>query len=124
MKSSKTFTCLVKYELDLNQLEHFREYARTWISLIEKYGGTHHGYFLPGEAGDLMPDPTFSFPGLGKQGPDNLAVALFSFPDVESYENYRRLVVDDPLCKEITEKFNAAKSFIGYERNFLVPIFR
>jgi hypothetical protein len=117
------FTCLVKYELDLTKLEHFREYAYTWIVLIEKYGGTHHGYFLPGEAGDLMPDPTFSFPGLGSQGPANLAVALFSFPDVDSYENYRRLVADDPLCKEITEKFNATKSFIRYERNFLKPIF-
>jgi hypothetical protein len=118
------FTCLVKYELNLNQLEHFREYARTWISLIEKYGGTHHGYFLPAEVGELLPEPTFSFPGLGKPGPANEAVALFSFPDLKAYEDYRRLVADDPLCKEITEKFNATKSFTGYERNFLTPIFR
>lgn len=118
------FTCLVKYDLDLNQLEHFREYARTWISLIEKYGGTHHGYFLPGEAGDVFPDTSFSFPVLGTQGPANLAVALFSFPDVKAYDEYRRLVADDPLCKEITEKFNATKSFMSYERNFLKPIFK
>jgi hypothetical protein len=41
------FTCLVKYEVDLAKLSEFKEYATAWISLIEKYGGTHHGYFIP-----------------------------------------------------------------------------
>jgi hypothetical protein len=35
-----------------DKLMAFREYARAWISLITKYGGIHHGYFIPGTARD------------------------------------------------------------------------
>ena len=56
------------------------------MRLIEKYGGTHHGYFVPGEG---LPSAAFSFPGIGEEGPGDIAVALFSFPTVEAYETYR-----------------------------------
>ncbi len=62
------FTCFVRYEVDLEKLSEFIAYARAWILLIEKYGGTHHGYFMPGGPADDMPEATFSFPGLGSQG--------------------------------------------------------
>jgi hypothetical protein len=118
------FTCYIQYTIDLNKLNEFEEYAKAWIFLIEKYGGTHHGYFVPGKAGDAFPDATFSFVGLGRNGPDNIAVALFSFPDVETYDAYRIAVSEDPLCKTTTERFKETKSFSSYERNFLKPIFR
>lgn len=41
------FTCCIRYTVDLDKLDEFREYARSWISLIRKYGGVHHGYFIP-----------------------------------------------------------------------------
>lgn len=116
------FTCLVKYTVDLNKLDAFEHYARTWIHLIEKYGGTHHGYFMPGDESSEFPEARFSFPGLGKQGADDVAVALFSFPDVASYEKYRKDVCDDEECKTITAYFNKEKPFTSYERNFLSPI--
>jgi hypothetical protein len=83
------FTCFIRYTIDPDNLDDFREYARSWISLIRKYGGIHHGYFLPGKEEDL-PDATFSFPGLGTEGPQNIAVALFSFPILKHTRNIVR----------------------------------
>jgi len=117
------FTCVIRYQIEPDRLDEFREYARTWIALIRKYGGTHHGYFVPGTDADSLPNAAFSFPGLGSDGPANVAVALFSFPDVAAYEEYRRAVADDDECKAATARFNEAKCFSRYERTFLVPIF-
>jgi len=117
-------TCFIRYVVDPGKLSEFKEYAQAWISLIEKYGGTHHGYFIPAEAGDILPDATFSFPGLGSEGPGNIAVSLFSFPSVEAYESYRKEVAGDDACKATTARFNETKCFLSYERNFLKPIFK
>ena len=117
------FTCFIRYTIDPNKLEEFREYARSWIALINKYGGTHHGYFIPGTPMDNLPTPGFSFPGLGAEGPPNTAVALFTFPSIEAYEEYRIGVADDDACKKATAKFNETHCFSRYERSFLVPIF-
>jgi len=93
------FTCFIRYVVDPNKIKDFEKYAHAWIALIEKYGGTHHGYFLPGNPSDDLPKSTFSFPNLGKSGPDNIAVALFSFPNLETYEclgtyvNHKSIVV-------------------------------
>jgi hypothetical protein len=116
------FTCCIRYVVSLEKMSDFLSYARSWIALIEKYGGTHHGYFLPQGPTDEKPDATFSFPGLGKEGPPNIAVALFSFPNVEAYESYRRRVAEDEECKRATAQFNESRCFSSYERTFLTPI--
>ena len=36
-----------------------------------------------------------SFPGLGYDGPTDVAVAMFTFPDEESYRTYRKEVATD-----------------------------
>ena len=117
------FTCFIRYSIEPDKLEEFKEYARAWIGLIRKYGGTHHGYFVPGTEADDLPDAKFSFPGLGREGPPDIGVALFSFPDRASYERYRKDVAQDEGCKTATARFEATKCFSGYERPFLVPIF-
>jgi hypothetical protein len=117
------FTCFIRYQVDPAKSAEFREYAHAWIALINKYGGTHHGYFVPATDKDSLPNAAFSFPGLGSDGPSNIGVALFSFPDVAAYDRYRIAVAEDELCKAATAKFNASKCFTGYERTFLVPIF-
>ena len=55
-------TCYLKYVIDPFKVKEFEHYAKLWIPLVNKLGGNHHGYFLPHE------------------GPNNIAVALFSFP--------------------------------------------
>lgn len=55
-------TCSLRYIIDPYKLKEFQHYGKIWIPLVEKYGGQHHGYFLPSE------------------GASNVALALFSFP--------------------------------------------
>ena len=117
------FTCFIKYVVDLNKIKEFEEYARAWITLVEKYGGIHHGYFLPENDSDDLPESTFSFPELGKNGPKNIAVALFSFPNLTQYEIYKKSVAEDVECKAITARLKETQCFLSYERNFLKPIF-
>jgi len=79
-------TCFLRYTINPDKLADFEHYARVWMGLIEKYGGTHHGYFVPAK---IHRQRHSVFPGIGEAGPDNVAVALFSFPSVEAYETYR-----------------------------------
>ena len=109
-------TCFIRYVIDEDKLAEFEEYARTWMRLIEKYGGAHHGYFV---ADETPPSATFSFPAIGKEGPSNVALALFSFPDLESYETYRKEVANDPDCLAATARHEATKFFTSYERTFM-----
>ncbi len=117
------FTCVIRYRVEPGRLAEFRDYAHAWIALIRRHGGIHHGYFAPGTDADHLPDPSFSFPGLGVAAPADVAYALFSFPDVAAYDAYRAAVAQDDDCKAATAKFDAAPCFPSYERAFLVPIF-
>src|SRR5260370_20260997 len=117
------FTCFIRYTIESDRLDEFGGYGHSWISLIRKDGGTHHGYCIPGTAEDILPSAAFSFPGLGAEGPPNIAVALFSFPSIEAYNQYRLAVSDDEACKAATARFNETKCFSSYERTFLVPMF-
>lgn len=118
------FTCFIKYIIDPDKMEEFEKYARLWISLIVKYGGIHHGYFLSEINSDNLPKTTFSFPNIGKEGPNNIAVALFSFPDLNTYESYKKNVTKDEKCHTATLIFNKTNCFKSYERNFFKPIFK
>jgi hypothetical protein len=117
------FTCIIRYTVDVERREELEAYAHAWIALIEKYGGKHHGYFVPPRETDVIPDPTFSFPGLGVAGPRDVAYALFTFPSVEAYDRYRREVKTDPECEAATARFAAKPWFSRYERTFLIPLF-
>ena len=114
-------TCFLRYTIDPDRLAEFEHYARMWMRLIEKYGGTHHGYFVPD---DVPPSAAFSFRGVGEEGPENIAVALFSFPTVEAYEIYRRDVVADPECLAVTIHYEQTKCFTKYERTFMRAVAR
>jgi hypothetical protein len=91
------------------------------MRLIDKYGGMHHGYFVPTEA---PADANFSFSDLGRSGPADVGVALFSFPTVDAYNDYRRAVAADPECEVATMHRNETECFTGYERTFLRAVER
>jgi hypothetical protein len=116
MKVSGEIICHVRYELELSQLSLFKRYARVWEMLIDRYGGQHYGFFLPGGDGSAA---AISFPGVGAEAPSNIAIALFSFPDRATYDTYRAQVGSDPDCVEITAAANAQPCFLRYERSFL-----
>ena len=53
-------TCPIRYTIDPLRVDAFEEYARRWIRLVNRSGGTHHGYFLPHEGADNIAFAHFS----------------------------------------------------------------
>ena len=98
-------TCYLRYVIDPYKLDAFEEYAKKWIPLVNKFGGIHHGYFLPHE------------------GASTIAVALFSFPSLAAYETYRQDSKDDPACQEAYSFATKTRCIVSYERSFMRPIF-
>ncbi|MEP1034191.1 NIPSNAP family protein [Ekhidna sp.] len=98
-------TCYIKYVIDADKLQAFEAYAKMWIPLVNKFGGTHHGYFLPHE------------------GANTVAVALFSFDSLAAYEIYRAESMDDVVCQAAYAHAQETKCIVSYERSFMKPIF-
>ncbi len=97
-------TCYLKYVIDMHKIPEFEDYARRWIPIVNRMGGTHHGYFLPHE------------------GASNIAYALFSFPSLGAYEDYRNRMADDDECVVTLELEKRNRSIISYERSFMRPV--
>jgi hypothetical protein len=121
MANSQPVTCQIRYTLDLAQLGVFETYAHTWMQLIERYGGIHHGYFIPRTNPDEVGP---SFPSLGYDGPTDVAIAMFTFPDEESYRLYRKEVATEPGCITAAALVRESGCFTRYERLFLQPVTR
>ena len=98
-------TCYLKYVIDPYKLKEFEHYGKMWIPLVEKFGGTHHGYFLPHE------------------GASDIALALFSFPSLAEYETYRKKAFDDEECINAFKYAEETRCIVSYERSFMKPIF-
>ncbi|WP_457571982.1 NIPSNAP family protein [Desulfovulcanus sp.] len=98
-------TCYLRYVIDPYKLAEFEKYAKMWIPLVNKFGGTHHGYFLP------------------QEGENNIAIALFSFPSLAAYEEYRIKSMEDPECQAAFKFAEETRCIISYKRSFMKPIF-
>ncbi len=98
-------TCYLRYIIDPYKLAEFEKYGKMWISLVNKLEGTHHGYFLPHE------------------GANNIAIALFSFPSLATYEEYRVKMAQDPECQEVFKYAEETRCILSYERSFMKPVF-
>lgn len=99
-------TCYLKYIIDPFKIDEFEHYAKLWIPLVEKFGGIHHGYFMPHE------------------GANNIALALFSFPTLSLYEEYRNKIKIDSDCQAAIKYYEDTKCFLSFERSFMRPIFK
>jgi hypothetical protein len=97
-------TCVVHYTIDPAQIEAFERFAREWMRLVDKHGGRHHGYFLPCE------------------GASDLALALFSFENLASYERYRALFGKDPEFIAADRIRDESRCVLRYERTFMRPL--
>jgi hypothetical protein len=98
-------TCFVKYVIDPRKLEEFETFGKRWIALVNENGGEHHGYFLPAE------------------GADNIAYALFSFPSLSKYEEYRKLFESNPDFIAANNYKYETGCVLSHERTFLRPVF-
>lgn len=101
---NKLITCHLRYVIDPKKTAEFEHYAKLWIPLVEKFGGQHHGYFLPSE------------------GANNIAYALFSFESLAAYEQYRKLSVSDNECQAAFKYADETDCIVSYERSFLRPV--
>lgn len=97
-------TCVVEYTVDSAKIEQFERFARTWIALVNEHGGQHHGYFLPSE------------------GASDRALALFSFPSLAAYEDYRMLVGVDPDFIAADKIRDESQCVLRYVRSFMRPV--
>lgn len=98
-------TCVVHYTIDPDRLEAFERFAREWIRLVNKRGGTHHGYFLPAE------------------GASDRAEALFTFESLAAYEVYRRSFGVDPEFVAADKIRDESGCVLRYDRTFMRPVF-
>lgn len=98
-------TCYLRYVLDPFKLREFEIYGKMWIPLVERFGGKHHGYFMPSE------------------GRSNVALALFTFPSLAAYEVYRAKAAQDPDCQAAMRYYEETKCFLSFERSFFRPVF-
>jgi hypothetical protein len=97
-------TCHVTYEIDAAKVADFERFARAWMALVQREGGTHHGYFLPAE------------------GASDVAYALFSFPSLAAYEEYRGLFGVDPDFVAADRIRDESGCVRRWERTFLRPL--
>jgi hypothetical protein len=105
LREGLMITCYLRYVIDPHKLAEFETYARMWIPLVEKFGGKHHGYFLPHE------------------GASDVALALFSFPSLAAYEGYRAQAASDPDCRTAMAYYEETRCFLSFERSFMRPVF-
>jgi hypothetical protein len=116
-------TCYVRYTLNLDEIDAFRQYAQLWIRLINRLGRSHHGYFLPMDDEKARNHGRFSFPGMGSEGPGDVAVAVFTFPDWDTYEFYRSEAEKHDEFQMATRIVEETECFSSYERAFMTPVF-
>jgi len=98
-------TCYIRYIIDPEKLAEFEHYGKLWIPLVDKFGGKHHGYFLPSE------------------GASNVALAMFTFQNLSEYEEYRNKSFQDANCIAAFKYAKDTKCIISYERSFFRPVF-
>jgi len=98
-------TCYLRYVIEPAKIEEFEHYAKLWIPLVERFGGQHHGYFLPSE------------------GSSNVALALFSFPSLALYEEYRSKSFEDAECQAAFRYKEETGCIVSFERSFFRPVF-
>ena len=97
-------TCVIRYTVDADRIAEFETYAKMWLELVPRFGGTHHGYFLPGE------------------GASDAALALFSFPSFADYETYRTASPSDPDVIKALDYARQTRCFSRYDRSFFRPV--
>nr|WP_225954820.1 NIPSNAP family protein [Kibdelosporangium phytohabitans] len=104
MLVSVVITCVVEYVIDPAKIDAFERFGRRWMDLVDLHGGIHHGYFLPAE------------------GASDKAFALFSFPSLAAYEDYRRLFGVDADFIQADRIRDESGCVLRYERTFMRPL--
>ena len=93
-------TCFIRYRIDPFQREAFGEYARRWLSIIPRCGGSLRGYWLPHE------------------GTNDVAWGLISFESLAAYETYRARLKAEPEGRANFALAQERRFILSEERTF------
>ena len=87
--------CYLRYQIDPDKIAEFEAYCAMWLDLLPRFGGAHHGYFLPSE------------------GESDVALAMFSLPSLAAYEQYRKDAAADPDAQKARREAVAPRDHVG-----------
>jgi hypothetical protein len=99
-----TVTVFIRYQIDPFKRAAFEAYARRWMSIIPKCGGSLLGYWMPHE------------------GTNNIAFGLISLDSLAAYEAYRARLKEDAEGRENFRFAEEERFILAEERTFLRPL--
>jgi len=99
-------TCFIEYIFDTNKIKAFEYYAKLWTPMVNKFGGQHHGYFLPSE------------------GASNITFALFTSSSLVEYEKHRDKSFKDKECMAAFDYAAQSQCIKSYQPSFFRPLFQ
>lgn len=97
-------TLCIRYTLDPNRLGDFKMYVENEMGVIRRSGGDIVGYFLPTDFA----------------GATNIGYGLIDFPSLASYENYRRVLEDDPDHRRNAAELERSGAIVAMDRSIIV----
>ena len=96
-------TLSIRYTIDANKLADFEAYAKALPDAAERCGARSVAYYLPTKFA----------------GPTDAALGLIDFPDLATYERYRRDIASDRDAAENVQQAEAAGCILKEDRAFL-----
>lgn len=96
-----TIACFIRYQIDPQQRDAFRDYADAWARIIPRCGGNLVGYFLPHE------------------GTNDVAWGIIAFDGLASYESYRARLRADEESRRNFATAQSRRFILREERTFL-----
>ena len=97
-------TVFIRYRIDPFKRDAFEAYARRWLTVIPKCGGSLVGYWLPHE------------------GTNDIAYGLISFESLAAFEAYRARLRTDAEGAANFRFAEEERLILGEERSFLRPV--
>lgn len=90
-----------KYMFNPAQLPFFEIYIRRWMSIVNRWGAIHHGYFMPAVINN------------------NIAYCLLSFESVRDFESFHYYTEGNKLCIKLARQAASLGFIVSRERNFM-----
>lgn len=101
-------TLCIQYRFNPEKTESIATYFAKEQPVIERSGGKIVGYFLPTDFA----------------GPTDEAIGLIDLPSIAAYEQYRKVLADDPDHKTNVARLQQSGGAVAMDRSFIqrVPV--
>jgi NIPSNAP len=101
-------TLCIRYRFNPDKIAGIRNYFENEQRVIERSGGKIVGYFMPTDFA----------------GPNDEAIGLIDLPSMAAYEEYRKVLADDPEHKVNVAALAESRATVSMVRSFIsrVPV--